>query len=476
MVTAAQQFEYMRKAISAPVRVEQDWNDAFFGRNGTGVSAINRGRVQRHYSAYKDTVFSAISPVAKIVAGQNIRVGRIVNEASDMESIRSKKSWQAAAELMPFRSKSMKDNIEPYDSHWFVEAMMSPNMLQSDWEVKYCVTASLLVAGWVSLVIESNPNASGKFDIYYVPTSWLENDSDSGALGRWKLRLPTGGKPIDLARNNVVQFKFPDPGNPFGAYSPTQSQARAINIDDATLTAQQAAMDQGINPKLLIYAGTLPANKDAGVPEQRVHMKPEERRRLVSSLKSYVGGAINNGEPLIIDGMIDKVDSFGMKPAELDYMNSSEMNMKRIRMGIGTNDYLAGNVNTASRAAAGVAQKAGYDGQVNPLISLMSAGLTTGLRFAGLIAQNEVVWIEKAIAFEQDLIRERISLFPDLFTRGQAKHFIKTGEVMLDPDDRDDEPYTPSKTAPAAVNSTDAANATDASDQSAKWLKMWGYP
>lgn len=476
MVTAAQQFEYMRKAIAAPTRVETEWEDAFYGRNGTGVSAINRGRVHRHYSAFKDTVFSAVAPVAKIVAGQNIRVGRIVNEASDMASIRRNKSWKMAADLMPFQSKSMKDNIEPYESHWLVEAMYSPNVLQSDWEIKYCVTVSLLVAGWVSLIVESNPSSAGGFDIYYVPTSWLENDSDTGGLGRWKLRLPTGGKPIDLARNNVVQFKFPDPGNPFGAYSPTQSQARAINIDDATLTAQQAAMDQGINPKLLVYAGMIPGDKATGVPEQRAHLKPEDRRRLVSSLKSYVGGAINNGEPLIVDGMIDKVDSFGMKPAELDYMNSSEMNMKRIRMGIGTNDYLAGNVNTASRAAAGVAQKAGYDSQVNPLIGLMSAGLTTGLRFAGLIAQNEVVWIEKAIAFEQDLIRERISLFPDLFTRGQAKHFVKTGEVMLEPDERDSEYYTPSKTAPDAVNSTDAANATDASDQASKWLKMWGYP
>ncbi len=55
----------------------------------------------------------------------------------------------------------------------------------------------------------------------------------------------------------MAYFHLPDPGDPFNAVSPLQTQAGAVDSDEALQRSQAMAFHQGVFPSVAITCGTL---------------------------------------------------------------------------------------------------------------------------------------------------------------------------------------------------------------------------
>ena len=191
-------------------------------------------------------------------------------------------------------------------------------------------------------------------------------------------------------------FALPNPADPFGVSSPLAAQGLGVLTDEAISQAQHRAFRNGIFPSTVITVGRLESHSRPGeraIPGDRMILSTPQRRQLINSLRQFHRGVINYGEPLILDGLIEDVKPFSMKPAEMDFGDSAKLTKSRIMQAYGVNPLIVGEIEGANRAQAIVAEKSFLQNVVNPLCELISQTVTGWLSPTGS-KQRVVFWLE----------------------------------------------------------------------------------
>lgn len=172
--------------------------------------------------------------------------------------------------------------------------------------------------------------------------------------------------------------------------------------DEQLQLSQAAAFANGIKPGVILTAGRLPGV--GSVPGQRPVLTPEQRKQLITAIKNAYQGVIKNGDPIIVDGLIEAIEKFSNTPDEMDYLNSGTQLKSRIMQAFGVNPLIVGEIAGANRAQAFVAESNFCANVINPILILLGEVLTAwvGPRFASP-GEKLTVWFDPARAKDDEI-------------------------------------------------------------------------
>lgn len=332
---------------------------------------------------FKNWAWAAIRLIASRAAGQKILV--------------------ANRPTRPTMTKGAQ-NLEPLDSHPILDLLADPNDLHVSWGLIFSTVCSLEVCGvglwWMT------STADGRNQIYQLPPHWLE--STNRMRTTFRVRPDGATQAFEIPAEEIVFFSFPDPFDPMGFCSPLARVADAILTDESISTSQRSAFSNGLFPQIILTAGRLPSDPVTKLPGERPVLEGWQRRELVEAIRSIHRGVLNSHEPLILDGMIERIDKLSNSVAEMDFINSGKITKSRVLNSFGVSEILLGETQNANRAASTAADAIFVQNTLNPLLVLLGQCATEWLspRFS---RPNEklVIWFEPAVADDDELALKR---------------------------------------------------------------------
>lgn len=414
----------------------------------------NFSNSRQFYNAFRDTAFTAIRPVATRFAQQPIRVAVSprrdlmgITEGSMVKSLRKEgflghdyeKRQKHYREGMP---RGLKQALPPdsiiLDEHIIIEAFRRPNMWHSDYTTMYSVASSMLCCGSAMLTWDEEnltPGVSGvpTPSIYYIPMHWVEPKPN--ILDGWIITPPHTSQSYELGPGEFVYFQLPDPGDPFDSVSPMRAVAKAINTADKIHDANYHGLENLVNPSYAIVAGKL--DNPLGGGSARPHLKGEQRRKLTNLIKQYAQGVLRNGDPIILDGIIEDVKPLGTVQKDVDYTGGNAMTERKIMQGFGVSPVVAGYAENANRNGSNTAHEVFYDVVLNPMLVQSGRALTQTLGPKYSTEQYRVtVYLEQAQVNDPDLTTRRVALFRDRLSDKESRRFMRTGELDYEDEDK----------------------------------------
>lgn len=427
--------DVIRSSISLKrTRTATSSNDLFASGGGSMQPVIGSvdGRAQNQYSKFEGWTYVAINAIAKRAARQNIKMAASNSPGSKRSMTRFIKSFnsdfsgkQIASRLTddqrrclfnkrftpPILKEYIASDLAMIETHPLLDAIKSPNELMTKWSLLYVTIASLDLTGkayWWIYQDEDSETGEAKLKIWPIPSSWIKPNHSGGFNSSFKVTPPNSyGKSFDIPGEQIVPFVLPDPSNPTATISPLQTQAKAVHVDESIQTAQAAQMDNGLYPGVMITAGRLP-DTPAGLPGERPVLTAAQRKDLIGAIKGVCQGVYNFDEPFIVDGLIESVQPFTLKPTEMAFLESGSVSKSRIFGAYGVNPIIIGEIAGANRAQAAVAEDNFCACVVNPLLELLSEVMTKFIGKSKYLEDigsgvNIVIWIEPAESHDADL-------------------------------------------------------------------------
>jgi HK97 family phage portal protein len=287
--------------------------------------------------------------------------------------------------------------VEALTTHPLLSALADPNPIQVPWSLMFSTVASLELCGvgywWLT------EGDGGKLEIWPLPVSWTLPKRGGASFENYEVRPPGQVEPTILPAEDVVRFAYPSPSDPFGSVSPLKACAAAVNADETIQSAQARAFSQGLWPGLGVRLARNPGVN--GQQGNRPVLNEFQRAQILHAVKQAYQGINRNGEPVILDGLIEEVFKLTNSPHEMDFLDSSNLTKKRIFQAFGTNPLIAGEIEGTNRAQAVVAERLFLSGTVNPKIELLSQCLTGWMSWR-YRDPALVVWVEPAVADDEE--------------------------------------------------------------------------
>lgn len=346
---------------------------AITGPHGFRPGGQNVALAKEQYEHHRGRVYSAIRVVTQRIANQPVFVARV----NPTPSIRSLKGLVDAGD---FDVKNLSKDINPnrlelIEDHPLCDLIDHPNDLMVRSVLWTNTVTNLLVTGRSLWVLSED--GDGNPQIIPIPTTWAKPVHQGGKkFVAWEVKPPSSpDDPMIVPRDRMAHFYFPDPSDPFKALSPLQMQARGILSDEAISEAQQIAFRNGIFPNMAVVVGDV---ETADGPAQ-VELQPGQRISLIKWIQQQFVGMRNYGHPIILDALIKDIKRISEKPNEMDFLDSSGLTKTIIYEGFGVNPISAGQVEGANRASSAVADEHLLTNTVNPIINLLSQGMTKWL-------------------------------------------------------------------------------------------------
>lgn len=407
------------------------------------------------YKHYTGWVYVAINRIATRISGQPAHLGRQLTGARreqarkfyasrDLDDARS--AWYRLygtrlltpeqAESAPEHVKRAPSEYELVQQHRLLEALKNPNEMM--------VRASLFLTTVASLELTGRgywwwPTIKSKLQIWPLPTDWVTpRHSEDGLYSYYEVKPPSRmQEPILLPASEIVPFILPDPSDPHGSVSPVQTQGPAIVTDEAMQMSQFRAQKNGLYPGVLLTIGRHP-DVD-GKPGMRPVLTRDQRKDVIEAMRAIHEGAVNYGEPFILDGLFEDVKPFTRTPAEMDYLDSGKHTKSRIMQAFGVNPFIAGENVTVGWSQASVADEVFVSNVVNPLGGFMGETVTKKLGDPRL-----TFWLEEATPRNPELKAKNyaVALAKQTVTKNEFRR-----EVLKLPELEDG---TGDETAPAA--------------------------
>lgn len=393
----------------------------------------------RHYSGW---VHSIIKIIAQRIAGQPMRIARVVSqdEQRSLQGMLQKgnpfrrelakarlaqiRSRRPAKGTVPAFVKEYRQAVEVMEDHPILDIMRRPNPIMTRSVMMQNTVASLELTGraywWFvkpgdvgSTGDPQGPN--GGIEIWPLPSSWVEPVHEPEKLyAEWSITPPGGGEAIKVPGGQIGYMYYPDPSNPLGALAPLQAQSRAVVVDEAALEAQRRGMANGLFPGLALIVGRDP--DIGGMQGQRPVLKKEQRAQLIAAVKQAYRGVQNNDEPIILDGLITDAKPVTTSPREMAFMETGKMSKERLTQGWGVNPISMGQVEGANRASSATADEHFICNVINPRLELISEVLT---RWLPALVQDDIpdedqlVYFEPARSSDPDLERSQLAFMAE---------------------------------------------------------------
>ena len=417
------------------------------------------------YKYFKGWPYTCVNAIAKRCARQNPLMGTSNRDSkktlsliksADQKHVKLRlrsMSPEEKHDLFVFRKKSTPWYIQKYASseiavieqHPLLDALMNPNDLMTKWALFYVTIASLELTGraywWIYQDKSSNSDTGNEIHIWPLPSSWVKPISDGRGFNvEYEVTPPGAAKPFTIPGNQIAPFILPDPSNPLGAVSPLRTQINAVKLDESIQTAQTVAMDQGIFPGVVLTAGRLP-NMPPGAQVVRPVLTKEQRHDIITAIRGAFQGAMNFGEPFIVDGLIESVTPFTKDPIEMAFKESGDIAKSRIFGAYGLNPIIIGEIAGANRAQATAAESNFIQNVVNPMLEMIGEVITFWYGRNDTLQDfgsdsSVYIWIEPAEASDADLEMGKWRI--GLKSRSVFRNEYRTNVMGLQPDPRFD--------------------------------------
>jgi phage portal protein BeeE len=345
--------------------------------------------LERHFAV--GWVYAACRPICQRIASQPVRVARRTSRPNPSKMVNKS--------LAPSFVKDMREGLELLDDHEIISAIDNPNDYMTRWTLLYNTVASLQITGrafWLH----------AEDGIWPLPASWVEPKHENGHLfSSFIVRPRFTGTALQTEYDGslISRFYLPDPSNPLrGSLSPLQAAARAVSTDESIQECQQRIFQNGIFPGLAVVVGRNP--DISGIKGQRPMLTREQRQQIITAISQQYRGALNYGNPLILDALIEDVKKLSNSPAEMDFSESCQLTKSRIFQSFGVNPVVAGEITGVNRAQAAIADSLFCSGTINPLAELISEWMTKELppRYDD---PDVVCWIEPARPRDEEATR-----------------------------------------------------------------------
>jgi phage portal protein BeeE len=260
--------------------------------------------------------------------------------------------------------------------------------------LKFVTAASLELTGralW--LLTEEN----GKRVIFPIPVSWVSDVDWKNEI--WFVRPPGAVKDLEIGFESMAHFCYPSPADPREALSPLSAVGMSVHADEAIQTAQSSAFQNGLYPGLAIRVGEV---ADSNGNKYRPELNNDQRSQLINTIRARVGGANRNGEPIILDNMIESVTPITNKPDEMGFLDSGRFTERRIQQAFGVSPILLGEIEGANRASSVSAEEIFNANKVNPLLAMISQTATEWLA-PWYKDKSLVVWLPECVAHDSEV-------------------------------------------------------------------------
>lgn len=396
-----------------------------------GKSSLNADGYQRladareQHAHFRGQVYTSVRPIAQRIAGQPIRLARIVRRGRrrgtearqyilpdwvrDLAATRYTAKHVAlppsavASSTSPGRTGHMAKrfaevNLELVDQHPILDALHHPAPSipgWNDWCLKYVSIASLEVTGYAYWWFPTVAAPTGtRREIWYLPSHWVRPIiSVARIIDGWAVKTDGQAEESVLAADEIVPFWYPDPANPLRGLGPLEAGARSVMIDEFVQEAQKRAFQLGIHPGAIITVGSQVARDGQPI---RPRLRKWQQEQIREAIMSRYRGLAHFGEPLIKDALIESIDPWGNKPKEMDFGGNMDKTQARVEQTFGTHPYIAGAAGLGSRAESGEADRHFVYQTVNPKIELLSRVLTIGVLPRFDASGDYVLFIEPA--------------------------------------------------------------------------------
>lgn len=383
---------------SAELRAKQ----AGGGLIGTGgTDTLFQGDFRRtakqkeFFSQFQGWVYACTDLIARRIAGQNIRVGEI----EDSEA--QKNIFLALKEGRKFHEGEI--NLIP--NHPLLDHFHNPNPAQSKFTFLYSWVINLLLSGEGYIVKEGEGE---DIKSWTIPTSWITPLHEKGMFSAFKLSFDSFTEAKRLEPENVARWYLPHPTSLKNAYSPLEAIIRPVRIDDNIQESQEQMFSRGMFPQVAISIGQT-VGADGKPSGRRPRLTGVQRRQLIGAVLEIWRNSVGQGDPAILDGLIDKIEKLDRSPREMDWEKSGEIVKKRITQIYRVNPIVLGEITGVNRAQAAVAERLLCSNALNPLISTASEALTEF--YSGMYESNKklAVWIDPATPVDPELRDKRLN-------------------------------------------------------------------
>lgn len=393
--------------------------DSLLSQSDRGFFSIFRDDAQakRRYENFRGVVYAAVNALASEGAAQPVQVGTTRRNAKSPRGTKSHKE------------KNGSLTFEPVADHPLVKFLQKPNLLQHRYQFVYSFIANLCLTGWAYLVL--GENEEGEAELYSLPTNWVKPDHTKGAFAEFYVSNPESSEKMHnepLTRDQVCFAYLPDPKDPFMGFAPASSQVPAIRIDEAIQSSQMAFFNNGIFPSVVVTVGQQPhPDVPAGL---RPRLSPAQRRQVYGAIKKASSGVANYGDPVIVDGLIEKIERLSATQNEMGWEKSEQVVRSRILSAFGVHPFILGEEVASSYAQSAVVDMR-FGKKLNVFLGLLSTILT---EFAPKISQEFEGAVVEWIPYKPDDPGMRDAQWTAARARGDVSQAEYRSYIGLAPD------------------------------------------
>lgn len=364
------------------------------------------------YAHYSGTFWSACRVIVHRLATQGTMVARRTRRPTDRSLANQMRNGFLPQGSIPSWITGV-DRLDLIDVHPILSALHDPNPLMTEFNCREMIGGSLLATGRSYLVALESAREGRTFDLWPVPSTWMQRDQQNQR--RWRIKPPGSAKEgIPVDDSQVAQGYFADPANPSQVISPLVQLAKSVLVDEAIKGAQHSEFKNPM-PKVALIAGdTMGETSFTDDPNRvssarPVRLEPHQRRQIVTWFQQQFAGVAKYGLPLVLDAIVRDVKILSRKPDEMAFQESAALTKEQIFGGIGISELLTGKLEGISRASGALAEQFAVDYCLNPIITLLSQAITKKLcPLFALDGEQLVCWICPVVPRDVELVVEML--------------------------------------------------------------------
>jgi HK97 family phage portal protein len=210
---------------------------------------------------------------------------------------------------VPWNVKSVTRNgVEVLEDHPLVEMIRSPNT-EGTWGslMEACDLYKSLAGEAYCLWVDIG---GGNLDLWGLRPDRVTPVPDAmGYLGWYEYLPPGQSHPVRYKPEQILHFKFFDPGSDYHGMAPLQAAAQIVNASTSMVGWNASAMKNRTIPDLLL--------------SPKSPLSPDQHARLQDSLTQKMTGTSNARKTLIPSEPLDMLQ-LSLTPVEMDFIRSFE--------------------------------------------------------------------------------------------------------------------------------------------------------
>jgi phage portal protein BeeE len=405
------------KEAVAP-QVMRTSNTGSHGQIGFGSTSSTN---EIFYKEFKQWVYVCIQAIVSRVKCQPWMAGELIDADPNIErrarygvKAIGKSDEQVRKELalynkMPdfIRTKMMEgQNFEQLVGHPSVDMLAKPNPVQHSSEYLDMLITNLMLTGEAYAFGGETKESELGFEMWAVPTKWITPVHRNGYFESYIFTPSTFAAQVPVPANEVLRIYFPDPSDITKSFSPMQAAIKSVMIDEKLQKSQYDQFGQGIFPNVAVKVAKL-RNADGTQSNNRPILTSAQRRQVTRAIRQVWRNSTANGDPAILDGLIEDVFKLTHTPREMDWQATGNLIKDRIYHAFRVNPIITGERESANRASAVVAEKSFVKNVVNPLIDMISRAHTEHMGAWYEQPSRLTVFLEKVNPEDEELKLKR---------------------------------------------------------------------